>query len=97
MKQSEEIIIAIQKKIREDRGHVDFASFDRTIENVLIANYYKKGYNEGSHTPEYNTLNLCVRLGLMKKVSDKRFKAEKHGYWINEPYLKEFLYSWIVV
>jgi hypothetical protein len=95
MKTSKEIINAIQKRIKEDRGYVDFASLNSVIENVLGANYYGKGYNEGSHTPEYNTLNLCVQLGLMRKVWDKRFKSEKLGYWVDEPYREGLKYPYV--
>lgn len=97
MKTSEEIIIGIQQKIKDDRGHADYNDVESTITNVLKQNQYGKGYNPTSRVPEHNTLNLCVRFGLMKNVTDKRLQSGKPGFWVNEPYLKEFLYTWVLV
>lgn len=97
MKTSEEIIISIHEQIKNDRGYVNYDSLEDTIMNVLKQNQNGKGYKESTRAPEYNTLQICVRKGLMKKVTDKRFSFSKRGYWVNEPYLKEFLYSWVIV
>ena len=78
-----EVIEKINKKIKDDRGYVDYADINGVIKNVKYKNEYGEGYKEHKNVPIINALNLGEKMGLFKEVKDKRKPYKKQGYWLN--------------
>ena len=78
-----EVIEKINKKIKEDRGYVDYAEINSLIKNVKEKNQYGEGYKEHKNVPIINALYLGEKMGLFKEVKDKRKPYKKRGFWLN--------------